>query len=67
MVLIYHDIYRRKCRMLGRFRFSCTNFNDHLKSQSFKTASTGCESTEYRAVLNISESLNQKETDIKKF
>ena len=56
MVLIYHDFYRRKCHILGRFWFSCTNFDDHLKGQSFKTASPGCVCTEYRAVLNISES-----------
>ena len=42
MVLIYHDFYRRKHLFLGHFRFSCTKFDDHLKSQSFKTASPGC-------------------------
>ena len=31
MILIYHDFYRRNGRILGRFRFSCTHFDDHLK------------------------------------
>ena len=26
----------------GHFRFSFTNFDDHLNGQSFKTASSGC-------------------------
>ena len=37
MVLIYHDIYRRKCRILGRFRVSCTNLDGHLNCKNFKT------------------------------
>ena len=40
MVLVYHDFYHR--RILGRFRFSCTNFNDHLKRQSYRSASRAC-------------------------
>ena len=66
MVLIYHDFFLRKCRILGHFWFACTNFDAHLKSQSFKTASSGCVCIEYRAILNISESLNQKVMGIKK-
>ena len=65
-VLIYRDFYRRICRILCRLRFSCTNFNNHLKSQSFKIAPPGCVCTEYRTILNISESLYQNETGIKK-
>ena len=66
MVLIYHDFYLRKYRILGRFLFSCTNFDDpNLTSQSFKTDRLVV-STEYSAILSISESLNQKVTGIKK-
>ena len=66
MVLIYHDIYRRKCRILGRFRFSRATFDCHFKGQSFKTAKSVCVCAECRAILNISESLNRKEQGIKK-
>ena len=50
----------------GSLLVLCTNFDDYLESQSFITASPGCVCTEYRAKLNISESLNQKVTGIKK-
>ena len=66
MVPIYHNFYRLKRRILSRFQFSCTNFNYHFKSQSFETASPGCVCTDKRAVLNISESLNQKVMVLKK-
>ena len=62
MVLIYHDIYFIKCRIW----FSCSNFDDHPKGQSFKTPLSGCVSTERRAVLKVTESLNPKEPAIKK-
>ena len=62
MVLIYHDIYRRKCRILGRFRFSCTNFDGHLKGQ--KLQDSVC--TQYRATLKFSERLKQNESRTKK-
>ena len=61
MALIYHDIYRRKCRTFVRFQFACTDFDDHLKSQSLRTPKSGCVCTEYRATLKISESFKQKE------
>ena len=38
--------------------------DDNSKNSSFKTASPGCACTEYRAMLNISESLKQKEPSI---
>ena len=66
MAFIYHEFYRRKCRILGLFRFSCTNFDEHLKSQSFKTASSGYVCKENGTILHISENLNQKVTGIKK-
>ena len=46
MALINHNIYRRKCQIFVRFRFSCTNFDGHLKLQSFKTSRPGCVYTE---------------------
>ena len=60
MFPIYHNFYCLKRRILSHFRFSCTDFEDHFKSQSFETASPGCVCTDKRAILNISESLNQK-------
>ena len=34
MALTNHEIYRRKCHIFARFRFSCTEFDGHLKSQA---------------------------------
>ena len=53
MVIIHHAIYRRKCRISSRSRFSCTNSDGHLKGQSFKTALSGCVDTECRAILKL--------------
>ena len=33
MLIIYHKIYRRKCRIFANFRFSCSNFDDYLRSK----------------------------------
>ena len=40
MLIIYHDIYRRKCRSFVNFRFS--NFDGHFKGQNFKTHLSRC-------------------------
>ena len=61
-----YPVFFFQSKMLDRFRFSCTNFDDNLKGQIFKTSLSGCVCSEYRAILNISESLNQKEPGIKK-
>ena len=37
MVIIYRDIYGRKCPIFFNFRFSCSSFDDHLEGQNFKT------------------------------
>ena len=60
MVLIYHNIYCRKCVAFWIASVFMQNFVDHLKGQSFKAASSGFVYTGYRAILNISESLNKK-------
>ena len=67
MVLVYHDSYHRKSRHISsRFRFSCTHFDDHLKWQSFRTASPGYVCIKYPAILNFIESSNQKVMGIRK-
>ena len=38
MALINHNIYRQKYQIFVHFQFSCTNFDGHLKRQSFKTS-----------------------------
>ena len=37
MVIIFHDIYRRKCRIFVNFRFSCSNFDSQIKSLNAMT------------------------------
>ena len=66
MVIIYHNIYRRNCRIFVNFRFSCSNFDDHFEGQNFKTKQICCVCIESRAMLKFTESLNQKEPFIMK-
>ena len=65
MVIIYRNIYRRKCRIFCNFRFSCRNFDDQFEGQNFeKKICWVC--IENRAILDFSESLHPKEPFIKK-
>ena len=59
MALINHDIYRRKRYIFVRFRFSCTNFDGHLTSQSFKTSKPGCVHTDVSNIENFQKVLTQ--------
>ena len=36
MVIIFHDIYRRKYRIFVNFWFSCSNFDGQIKSLNSK-------------------------------
>ena len=66
MLIIFHEIYRPKCHIFVKFRFSCSNFNGHFKGQNFKTHFSRCVCIERRVILKLSESLDPKEPDIKK-
>ena len=63
MLIIYCDIYRRKCRTVVYFRFACSNFDGHFKGQDtfFQLMCI-----ERSAILQFSEILNPKEPGIKK-
>ena len=66
MLIIYPNIYRRKCRIFVNFRFSCLNFENIFEGQNFKTKKFCCVCIESIAMLKFSESLNPKETFIMK-
>ena len=66
MVIIYCNIYRRKCCIFVNFRFSCWNCDDHFEGQNLKTKTICCVCKESRAMLKFSESLNPKELFIMK-
>ena len=64
MVIIYRNIYHRKCRIFVNFRFSCWNFDDNFEGQNFKTKTFCCVCIESRAMLKFSERLIPKESFI---
>ena len=61
MALINHNIYRRKAHIFVHFRFSCTNFDGHLKRQSFKKSRPGCVYTNVSNIEHFKKVLTQAE------
>ena len=66
MVIIYRNIYHRKCRIFFNFPFPFSNFDSPFKGQNFKTHFSGSVCIERRAIMQFSESLSPKELCIKK-
>ena len=59
MVHINQEIYNRKCRNMGYFRFTCFNCDRHFKVLAFDSVPT-----ELLAVMKYRKKLNSKEPGI---